>query len=144
MNCSLIRLLFYGLLCSVVSGQLLADEPTKLLLPAHAVWVMRYDAKLDGELTGKIEDAVRWSLTVRNDRITGGLDGMKVGDAKDHRVAGEIAAGKPPILVLRQDGPNGLTCYYTGKLIGEGRAVGTWFDNRGGSGDFEMIAEKKK
>jgi len=105
--------------------------------------LMRYDSKLDGEVTGKPADAVRWALTVRNDRISGSLADMKPGDPKDHRVAGEIVAGKPPIMLLRQDGPNGLVCYYTGRRVEAEKVVGTWFDNRGSAGDFEMTMEKK-
>jgi hypothetical protein len=103
---------------------------------------MRYDSKLDGENTGKLADAVHWSLSVRNDRISGGLDGMKAGDAKDHRISGEVVPGKPSIVLLRQDGPGGLVCYYTGSLE-VGRLTGTWFDNRGGRGDFEVLLDKK-
>jgi len=120
-----------------------AGEPAKPLLPPHAVWVMRYDGKLDGMVTGKAEDGVRWSLTLRNDRISGSIDGKRAGDPKDHRIAGEIAPGKPPILMLRQDGPGGLVCYYTGRVGEDGKVVGTWFDNRGSAGDFEMVAEQK-
>ncbi len=119
-----------------------ADAP-KPLLPAAGIWVMHYDAKLDGEVTGKPADAVRWAFIVRNERISGSLAGLKAGDPSDHRIAGEIATGKPPIIMLRQDGPGGLVCYYTGKHIEEGKIIGTWFDNRGKSGDFEMTIEAK-
>jgi hypothetical protein len=119
------------------------QDDAKALMPHDAVWSMRYDSKLDGEVTGKPADAVRWALTVRNDRISGSLAGLKPGDPADHRVAGEIVAGKPPILLLRQDGPNGLVCYYTGRRVEEGKVIGTWFDNRGAAGDFEMTVEKK-
>jgi hypothetical protein len=51
--------------------------------------------------------------------------------------------GKPSIVFLRQDGPKGLVCFYTGKLSEDGKITGTWFDNRGSSGDFEMAVEKK-
>lgn len=137
-----------GMFCGVLVILVLpkptvADEPPKPLLPPHAVWSMRYDSKLDGEVTGKPTDAVRWEFTVRNDRVTGGLAGLRPGDASDHRMTGEIVAGKPAILSLRQDGPKGLVCYYTGKQMDDSRYVGTWFDNRGSSGDFEMIVEKK-
>jgi len=122
---------------------LVADEAPKPLLPLHAIWSMRYDSKLDGVVTGKLADAVRWEFTLRNDRVSGGLAGSKPGDPNDHRMAGEAVPGKPAILSLRQDGPKGLVCYYTGKQMDDGRYAGTWFDNRGTSGDFEMIVEKK-
>jgi hypothetical protein len=120
-----------------------AAETPMPSLPGDAVWVMQYDDKLDGKTEGKPGSEVRWRLSVRNDRIGGSLADLKVGDAKDHRLAGEIANGKPPIVVLRQDGPNGLVCYYSGKRIEERRIVGTWFDNRGGSGDFDFRVEVK-
>jgi hypothetical protein len=128
---------------SLVALAARADDAPKPLLPAEAVWVMRYDAKLDGEVTGRPADAVRWAFAVRNDRVSGGLAGAKSGDPADHRVAGEVVAGSPPIILLRQDGPKGLVCYYTGKRVEGGRVVGTWFDNRGKAGDFEMVVEQK-
>jgi hypothetical protein len=130
-----------SVLLFVLPGAARTEDP-KPLLPAEAVWSMRYDDKLDGEVTGKPADAVRWMFTVRNDRIAGSLAGLKAGDPSDHRIAGEVVAGKPAIVMLRQDGPRGLVCYYTGKRVDEGKIVGTWFDNRGKSGDFEMVIEK--
>ncbi len=120
-----------------------ADEAPKALLPVEAVWVMRYDDKLDGELHAKPGGEVRWKLSVRNDRIAGSLAGMKEADPSDHHLAGEIVPGNPPIVSLRQDGPKGLVCYYTGKRVAADRIVGTWYDNRGAAGDFEFTPEKK-
>jgi len=135
--------MYRPLVALVVIVPALADDAPKAPLPAEAVWVMRYDAKLDGEVTGKPADAVRWRFAVRNDRVAGNLADHKPGDPADHRIAGEVALGSPPIVMLRQDGPRGLVCYYTGKRVDEGRVVGTWFDNRGKSGDFELVIEKK-
>ena len=67
----------------------------------------------------------------------------KAGEPSAHTIAGEIVGGGPPILQLRQDGPRGLVCYYAGRRVGPTQIVGTWYDNRGGSGDFEMVAEAK-
>lgn len=120
-----------------------AEEDTKPLLPAEGVWVMQYDDKIDGEVHAKPGDEVRWKLSVRNDRIAGSLAGKKDDDPANHRVSGEIVAGSPPIVSLRQDGPRGLVCYYTGKRVAADRIAGTWYDNRGGSGDFEFTLEKK-
>ncbi len=120
-----------------------ADDPPAALLPAEAVWVMRYDDKLDGEVRAKPGGEVRWKFSVRNDRVSGSLAGMKESDPADHRLSGEVVAGKPPIVSLRQDGPKGLVCYYTGKRVAADRIVGTWYDNRGSSGDFELTPEKK-
>jgi hypothetical protein len=119
-----------------------ADDPAPLL-PAEAVWVMHYDDKLDGEVKAKPGSEVRWKLSARNDRVSGSLAGLKESDPTDHRLAGEVVAGKPPVVALRQDGPKGLVCYYTGKRVAPDRIVGTWYDNRGASGDFEFTLEKK-
>jgi hypothetical protein len=118
-----------------------ADEPPAPTLPAEAVWVLRYDGKVDGELKPKPGSEVRWRVSSRNGRVSGSLAGKKEGDPSDHKLSGEVAEGKPPVVSLRQDGPKGLVCYYAGTLSA-GKVVGTWYDNRGGSGDFEMAAEK--
>src|SRR3954471_21888028 len=110
------RLTLAGLLLLAAPLTLLAegDPPAAPLLPAEGVWVLRYDDKVDGELKAKPGAAVRWRLSVRNDRVAGRLDGPKEGDPADHRMSGEAVAGKPPVVSLRQDGPKGLVCYYAG------------------------------
>jgi len=75
-------------------------------MPADAEWATRYDDKLAGS------SAV----------------------PKGHELAGEIAPGKTPIVHPRQDGPGGLMCYYTGKLVANDRIVGARFDTRGRRG----------
>ncbi len=133
-------LLTAALLAAVAPAQ--EKEPPAPLLPAEAVWVLRYDDKVDGELKAKPGAEVRWRLSVRNDRVAGSLAGLKEGDPSDHRLAGEVVAGRPPVVSLRQDGPKGLVCYYAGTRAADGRVAGTWYDNRGGSGDFEMTPAK--
>jgi hypothetical protein len=120
-----------------------ADDALQILLPPEAVWIMRYDDKLDGELHAKPGGEVMWKLSVRNNRIGGSLAGKKEADPTDHHLTGEIVQGTPAIVSLRQDGPKGLVCYYAGKRVSADRVVGTWYDNRGGAGDFEFILEKK-
>jgi hypothetical protein len=115
-------------------------------LTPDGVWKMRYDAKLDGQVLAEAKGdvgEVRWRCAVRNNRVSGSLAGLKENDPSDHRLAGEIVDGKPAILFLRQDGPRGLVCFYTGKRSESGSFVGTWFDNRGKSGDFELVIEPK-
>ena len=124
-----------------LSGAMGADESP--LLPADAEWVMRYDDKLDGEVKDKSGTEVRWKLAVRNDRVSGRLAELKESDPADHRIGGEVTAGTPPVVALRQDGPKGLVCYYAGKRVAGDRIVGTWYDNRGAAGDFELTIEKK-
>jgi hypothetical protein len=116
------------------------DEPPGLL-PPDANWIMHYDSKLDGKLDGHGE--VRWKIAVRNNRMSGRLADAKEHEPSGHHLAGEIAAGRPPIVFLRQDGPKGLVCYYSGRRSAENQIAGTWFDNRGNSGDFELTIETK-
>ena len=47
-------------------------------------------------------------------------------------------------MVLCQEGPNGYVCRHVGRAGDDGRIVGTWFDNRGMSGDFELVPERKQ
>lgn len=137
----ILSLLIASTLSSLASTRAGA-EPAPPLLPAESVWVMRYDDKVDGEVHAKPGGEVRWQISVRNDRVSGSLAGKKEADAANHHLCGEIAAGSPPIVSLRQDGPKGLVCYYVGKRTAADRIVGTWYDNRGGSGDFEFAIEK--
>ena len=120
-----------------------ADEPIRPALSPDAVWVMKYDDKLDGEVKAKPGGEVRWRVAVRNGKVAGSLADAKANDPKDHRLAGEVSPGKPSIVSFRQDGPGGLVCVYAGRVVAADRIVGTWFDNRGGSGDFEVEAEKR-
>ena len=120
----------------------LQDTAPTPLLPAEAVWVMRYDDQPDGDVKAKAGGGVRWALSVRNDRITGRLAGAKAADPANHQLAGEVVAGTPPLVSVRQDGPRGLVCYYVGRRVAADRIVGTWYDNRGGAGDFEWTPER--
>lgn len=131
-----------AILCSTTNSVSQSPETPKPLLPQAGIWKMRYDGKVDGELSGKVSDDVQWKFAMRNNHVTGSLVGLKEGDASDHKIAGEVVEGKPAILFLRQDGPKGLVCFYSGKRLDDGRFTGTWFDNRGNSGDFELIEQK--
>jgi hypothetical protein len=124
----------------IITTLRLTAAPTEAAEPllANGVWVMRYDDKLDGKVEGKPESDVRWRLDVSKDKVTGSLD-----NGKGHSLSGEVVDGKPPVLFLRQEGPRGLVCFYTGKFAEKNRIFGTWFDNRGGSGDFDMRSESK-
>jgi hypothetical protein len=126
----------------IVPCAIRADDPPKPLLPGDAVWVMKYDDQLDGEVKAKPGGEVRWELTVRNDRISGRLAGLKKGEPSGHQLSGEVVGGSPPLVTVRQDGPKGLVCYYIGKRLAADRIVGTWYDNRGSAGDFEWVVEK--
>jgi hypothetical protein len=111
------------------------DDAPKQLLAADARWKMRFDFRLDGELKDA-EETKSHRLTVRNNRITGRT-------VEGDSLAGEIVDGEIPVVTLRQDGPEGFVCFYCGKRLKEGHIVGTWFNSRGQSGDFELVLEKK-
>ena len=108
-----------------------ASENAKPLLPASAVWTMRWDLALDGELKNASEIQGH-KLTVRNNRIV-----MNAGE-----IIGEIVDGKFPIVTLRQDHARGFIAFYIGKRTMEGHIEGTWFNTFGQSGDFDLILEK--
>jgi hypothetical protein len=108
------------------------QDISKALLPSNGVWKARFDGRLDGELKGAREvSPIR--ITVRNNRIS-----WREGD---HVFAGEISAGTTPLVTIRQDGPNGFVAVHSGKLVKEGHIVTTWFNNQGGSGDFELVLD---
>jgi hypothetical protein len=92
-----------------------AAEGTEPLL-TEGVWVMKYDDKLDAKVESKPDSDVRWKLTVSKDKVSGSL-----ANARGHSLAGEVVQGKPPIIFLRQEGPRGLVCYYSGKLVEKGK-----------------------
>jgi hypothetical protein len=131
-----------GLLCLATLGSPgpipAGERGSKNLLPANAVWERRLDERLDGRLRGKIlKDKFR--IMVRNNKLTGHPEG----DKRRAQVAGEIVAGQPPIVYWRQDNNNPelrpYTQIFSGKLVAEGRIVGTWYGTTGRSGDFELV-----
>jgi hypothetical protein len=120
-----------------VSGQPAGES----LLPKHSIWKLRYDNTLDGKLENPSETQVRFSVI--NNRVIGkSLD--QTWQAKT-QYSGEIAFGKHALVVLRQDNDeNNYTCIWSGRFHDKGRRiVGTFHDNHGTSGDFEMIFERE-
>jgi hypothetical protein len=109
------------------------------------VWELRYDFKVDGELKDENETKPRWRIAVVNNHITGVQAETKEGDTNIHRLTGEVVDGETPAVFLRQDGqqPKGYVSFHTGLRVDEGRIVGTWYDTRGKSGDFELTVVKK-
>lgn len=112
-------------------------------LPTEATWTVRFDTVLDGEIVaqdGKI-GGLTLRLAVHNNRVTG----VPLASAQyaDHRITGELTPGAMDILFLRQDGPAHYVSYYTARRVGAGRFVGTWIDNRGGGGDFDLVQEQQ-
>ena len=121
-----------------------AQEPAKPLLLPENTWKMRFDGQLDGVLKDPLE-APELTMTVRNNRIV--ATAMR-GEIKDI-MTGEIVPGADggfPIIMLRQDGdkgPKGFVVFYTGRLVEEGKIVGTWVNNGKSAGDFELVMVRK-
>ncbi len=115
-------------------------------LTSNAVWVFRHDTELSGGLGA--HGQAFWRLAVRSNRILGGPDAPRETAYENHHISGEIsgggAAGDTPVVSLRQEGPNGYVSLHVGRANDDGRIVGTWFDNRGMSGDFELVPEHKQ
>jgi hypothetical protein len=106
---------------------------------------MRFDAQLDGVLKDPLETP-EGTMTVRNNRIVASAKRFEINDL----MTGEIVPGADggfPIVMLRQDGdknPKGFVVFYTGRLVEEGKIVGTWVNNGKSAGDFELVMVKKK
>jgi hypothetical protein len=112
-------------------------------LPVEAVWRVRYDVVLDGEIRGDA-GLLNLRLTIHNKRVHGVPAATHKDDLwADHRVSGELTDGSVQVLFLRQDGPKNYTGYYTARRVNEGRFLGTWIDNQGSSGDFDMVQLKQ-
>lgn len=137
-GCALVVLALFRLPAS-------AQQPGETLLPKHAVWNYKSDRMLDGKL-GADAAGGPYQITVVNNRIT-----MRPTDpdwVNQVLFTGEIVPGiegKAPAVFLRQDNQDikGYVSFHSGQLVEKGRIVGTWFNNRGESGDFELVFEKE-
>ncbi len=113
-------------------------------LPAGAAWLLRSDRTLDGRVEGGAQED-RLGLRVREDALAGEYAGLRAqGKENGSRFSGEVTrppAGAP-LLTLRQ-ADEWYSATYAGRLVGEGRFAGCWFDSDGRSGDFELTAERK-
>jgi len=118
------------------------DGPAEKRLLPDGIWRIRYDRKLDGKLSDDEPIAGRWQFTVINNQITG--ISAKPEERKLNRSSGEIVPGKPPIVFWRMDslGVKGYVWFSCGRLVEEGKIVGTWYDTNGASGDFEFVFER--
>lgn len=105
--------------------------------PASAVWKCEFDRELDGTLNA--DQSLELLLESANRRLTGRQRTQRDAENADRSLfAGEIIAGSPPLVTLRQDDPSGYTAVYTGRLAEGGRIVGSYADNRGTSGDWSL------
>jgi hypothetical protein len=112
--------------------------------PADATWVLRSDRKLDGRVDeSRQEDRI--TLRAKGDVVAGEYVGQKAqGKENGSRFGGEVthAPAGTPLLTLRQT-DKWYAATYAGRLVGEGRVVGCWFDSDGRAGDFELVVERK-
>lgn len=109
-----------------------------LLLPtlAHAgeldgEWVWRLDSKLDGRLAPSETHEV--SLRLEGSKL--------IGTSGRNIYSGEIVDGDTTLVVF-QEIRKGYVGVMTGVLAsvdGNWRIVGTWYDTKGNTGDFEMV-----
>jgi hypothetical protein len=116
--------------------------------PREAIWLYRYDARVDGVLERPI--VVRLQLTYENGRFSGGVSNGKVRDKANNAVitAELLFARSTPILVMKQyEAPTGgAAAYYavcTAYRAGKNIYRGTWYDCAGFSGDFEMVLKEQ-
>lgn len=126
------------------SRPVLAQEPAKPLLPPGSTWKMRFDAQLDGVLKDPLETP-EGSMTVRNNRIVATAIRFDIKDIMTGEIVPGVDGGHP-IVMFRQDGdknPKGFVVFYTGRLVEEGKIVGTWVNNGKSAGDFELVMVKK-
>ena len=66
-------------------------------------------------------------------------------DRYDKTIWRPMLSALPDQRFLRQDNLNikGYVAFFSGKLVEKGRVVGTYYHSLGGSGDFEMVLQKK-
>ena len=133
-----------GLGAGATGGRKLSPLPGAAPLPEEATWVLRSDRKVDGRVEdGAQED--RLALRVREDVLTGQYAGQRAqGKENGSRFSGEVTRSPAgaPLLTLRQV-DQWYSATYAGRLVGEGRFAGCWFDSDGRAGDFELVVEQK-
>ena len=141
---TILGLTCFVLPCTFSQRPVSSQEPANPLLPPESTWKMRFDGQLDGVLKDPLETPAG-TMTVRNNRI---VATATRGEIKD-TMTGEIvpaADGGFPIVMFRQDGdtkPKGFVVFYTGRLVEQGKIVGTWVNNGKSAGDFELIMVRK-
>ena len=113
------------LLCLAVA----ASAPTD----AAASWELRWDDQIDGVLAGAPKSC-DVKLTVINGRITGGFEGLVLGEKRTATFIGE-ALGMDQSLVLLQQHEPGYVCAYQLVRVSDALMTGVWHDTKGRRGD---------
>jgi len=119
--------------------------------PVDAKWDLIRDFKIDGKLEETENNMLQ--LKTQGNRLVGHfLDKKAAGKVNESIFSGEVATREKPLLILRQDGKfhksfPGHELYvaiYTGHLVAANHYRGTWHDNAGGSGEFELKVSKQR
>jgi len=126
---------------SVSQAQEKAEAPR---LPEDAKWDLKRDFKIDGKLEDA-QDAVL-QLKGKGNLLSGHfVDKKALGEDNDSAFSGEVVTREKSLLILRQEHKDKDGTYvviHTGHLVGENHYRGTWHDNAGKSGDFELKGSK--
>src|SRR2546423_614741 len=117
------------------------EEPkTPQSADAGVVWELKYDRELNGRLDGDTRGG-DLKLTAKKNVITAAPSGGDL--TRGDKWSGLFIVGRVTLIQLREDGLNGYARVLSGKQVNHGPFLGTWHDNDGGSGDFELTLKKK-
>ena len=115
-------------------------------LPEASKWDLTRDYKIDGKLEDNQNiQQTPLTLLVQGNQLSGHyLDRKAGGENNNSTFSGEIVTREKSLLILRQEGKKDGTyvVIHTGHQIGENHYRGTWHDNSGQSGDFELKIAK--
>jgi hypothetical protein len=98
----------------------------------------------DGKLDSTKASTHVFRISVINNRLTGA--NTDAAWSKKGHMVGEVAPGKTPIIVIRQDGtePKDVVAYYSGKMTQQGVFEGTVHDTEGSSNAFRLTLQKQE
>lgn len=132
---------------AVLSSTTVRSQPARAeapRLPDDARWVLHRDFKIDGKLADAQETHLQ--LKAKGNQLSGHyVDRKALGVANDTGYTAEIATREKPLIILRGEFKEADSTYvivHTGHLVGENHYRGTWHDNAGNCGDFELKVSK--
>lgn len=132
---------------AIPSGASFRGQPAKVAaprLPEDAKWLLHRDFKIDG----KLEDAqeTRLHLKGKGNQLSGYyVDKKALGVVNETAYTLEVVTREKPLLILRGEHKDTESTYviiHAGHLVGENHYRGTWHDNAGNAGDFELKVSK--
>ena len=122
----------------------LLDIGNSQSIPSNREWTLRRDYKIDGQLNDAPRDTITLAVVreSRNkNRLLGSFRGNKDGTGKpnDSIFTGETIAREGDLLILRQVLPvTQFVGIHVGHRVSPTEFRGTWHDNAGQSGDFDL------